>query len=506
MNDDEVGDALAKHAAKWSAIADQRVLLAKAKAHAWKATPASFAEFLSEGEWRRAAHLNMLSHALADAAYTPHSKIIFSLPMGRGKSEISSRWFPLWYLDRFPKRRLILLGHGQNFATKWGRRVRNLARMFKPILRMRLAETDRTAAHDWETTLGGSMLSSGVMGGFMGERFDMLVIDDYCKSPEQALSANWRDKMWEQYESAISTRARPHTGSMVVVCSRWHPDDLAGRLLSRKEGWVEIKLPAICEGPGDPLGRKPGDILWPEMFTQRHVDEEMRKPRWIWRGSFQQDPEEGLGDLFEKESYRWWRWIRPDVIAFNDGERTRLVRLRDLTLFSTVDLSTSGKKKSDWLVIHTWGVDASGRLFLIDEYRAQIPATKHDKAMLSQQEKHETGGTYVEATAFQLSSVQRARAAGVNATKWLPKGSKEARALAAAISITEGEVFFPRHAHWMEGPDGFLAELAIFPEGNHDDRVDTLSCAVAVKERVRRTKKPRKARVGGGAGPVRARK
>lgn len=434
------------------------------------------------------------------AALEPRTKLAISVPPGFGKSWLASMWNPVWFLNEFPHRDLILCGHGKRFAAKWGRRVRNLIRLHHEHLRVRLAD-DATAADDWSTSEGGGMLCAGVGGDIMGERGDLIVVDDYCKNWEQAFSPTFREKVWEWWDSTASTRLRA-TGSAVVVATRWHPDDLIGRLLSREEGWEHIVLPALAKRD-DPLGRAEGEPLWPEMWPLAVMLERKRKGTWVWGTIYQQDPTPPEGNVFERSAFRYWRWASPGVLAFRKAGKVRMHRLADLVTFCTVDLATSERASADWTVIATWAVDRDGNLFLLDLVREQMAATKHEGAIRSAMDQHACACAFVESDGYQLSTVQRARAAGLRVRKFVASkhGGKLARAVAAACEVGEESVFLPASAPWLSGLE---EELLAFPKGE-DHQVDALSCAVLVRDRVSGGGEEQRWKVGGGAGAARAR-
>lgn len=211
------------------------------------------------------------------------------MPPRHGKSETSSFWTPAWFLENWPDRRVILCSYEADFAASWGRRVRNLITENQDRFTVRVAD-DSSAAERWHTTAGGAMATAGIGGPITGKGGDMLILDDPIKNSEQANSATYRDRAWEWWGSTFLTRREPGA-SVVMVLTRWHDDDLAGRVLrTSPEGWEVIRLPAIA-GEHDDLGRKPGAALWPARYNAADLTRIRREVGdYVWQALYQQTP------------------------------------------------------------------------------------------------------------------------------------------------------------------------------------------------------------------------
>jgi len=244
----------------------------------WRATPASMAAYLTAREpqpWHPASHLQLLSTKICEAVAGRIPRLIINTPPRHGKSELISKWTPLWFLENFPNKYVINTGYGSSFAEEWGRRVRNLATQFQDQLRFRLAEDSRAAGR-WNTTQGGGMLATGTGGQITGRGGDLFIIDDPIKNAKDANSLTFRNDLWRWWTETARSRVMPGA-AVILLMTRWHEDDLVGRLLKaaeRNEGepWTVINLPvyafdadmvARC-GP-DPMGRTPGQMLWPDI-------------------------------------------------------------------------------------------------------------------------------------------------------------------------------------------------------------------------------------------------
>lgn len=243
--------------------------------------------------WPR--HLDFLSLELATAAMTPGARIMVHAPPRHGKSDLISKWFPLWCLEHWPHKRVILCAYSDTFASRWGRRVRNEAAEYKDQLTVRISQ-DSKANDDWETTEGGGMKTAGVGGPITGRGGDIMIVDDPIKNWEEAGSSNRRDTVGDWWDTTFLTRLEPG-GIVVLDMTRWHEDDLAGRIIESTEGkdWKVINLLAEAE-EGDILGRAVGDPLWPERYGREDLAKVKRRSNYVWESMYQQRPPSLLGN------------------------------------------------------------------------------------------------------------------------------------------------------------------------------------------------------------------
>lgn len=286
--------------------------------------PAAMAEEVSRGRWIRAPHLTLLAEAFAGAVRTPGSRLFITLPPRHGKTEGLTRWGTGWALEDDPARRVLIASYGSAYATRHGRWVRNLVRDHPADLRVRLAE-DSTRQDEWETTAGGGVVSAGVGEGITGRGFDLVLIDDPVKGRADVESPTYRQKQWDWYTDDLSTRLEPGA-SIAVIQTRWHRDDLAGRLLAEAkaggEVWQVVHLPAIAEAPrdGEPpdaLGREPGEALWPDRYPLPVLEDIRRRlGTYGWASLYQGRPRpRGGGAYWTDEDFRLARERAPRTAA-----------------------------------------------------------------------------------------------------------------------------------------------------------------------------------------------
>ena len=472
----------------------QRQLLAMT-ATAWRTSPVSLASHL-DATYHRARHLEALSDQLVRAAVEPGRRVVVSMPVRHGKSWLTSMWYVVWLLERWPTKRVILVGHTASFARRWGRAVRNLIRRHASRLRVRLV-ADMQAADCWETPEGGGMITAGVGGNINGAGGDVLLLDDYCKSSGDAYSKAWRDSLWEWWLSTAYTRLEPGA-SCVIVATRWHEDDLIGRLLAqdaelaaedsaaRADGvdlaphvpWEQVVYPAVAE-EHDALGRAPGEALWPARWPLRALARIRRtQGAWVWAALYQQRPSPAEGGMFRRSWLRYYTEPRPGVYRYRTpaGDVHEIAR-DSLTRYSTLDLATSLRTAADYTVCATWGLAPDGCLLMLGQARVKVEGPDLVPLIRSELERWGSSVAWIEAAGYQLSAIQHARRAGLSVRELRADKDKVARALPATADLEAGRVLLPASAEWL---GDWEAEVLAFPGGAHDDQVDALAYAVQI--------------------------
>jgi hypothetical protein len=224
----------------------------------WQLTPASFAVKLSQGRWHPWPYLQLLSRKLMDVASGKCNRLIVVMPPRHGKSELVSKWFPSWYFNSFPSRRIILTSYEAEFAASWGGKVRDILLENQEILRVQM-KSNKPAMHHWLTTAGGEMNCSGVGGPITGKGANVFIIDDFVKNAEEARSRVVREKHKEWWTSTARTRLEPTPDgvmpSVIIMATRWDSEDLIGNIIDpnfgsekgSKEQWEVFCLPALAD-------------------------------------------------------------------------------------------------------------------------------------------------------------------------------------------------------------------------------------------------------------------
>lgn len=493
LSEDELEDILEDLPA--SAV---RLILDDLGAHGSQAslprTPLAQAQEADAG-YRARPHLSYLSDRLAqaaeDVAAGTSRKLLVSMPPRMGKSHLTSTFFPLWLLRKFPTWKLALISHSPHLAVSWGRAVRRIIEEHGQALGMSLAK-DGGAAADWQMAQGGGVTARSMPGqSITGLGFKVMLIDDPVKDVASAHSKVQRDAAWDWWQAVASTRLEPPS-LVVVVMTRWHEDDLAGRLLSREYGgksndWEVISLPALAEG-GDVLGRPVGEPLisplldeTPEQALARWQDVRETVGEYAWSALYQQRPAPSEGAIFMLDKLRYWTTDPSRVTA--DGSVVLLDEdvLAHGKWLDSWDCTFKGGDNSDYVVGQRW-VRVGADRYLIDQRRGRWTFTQ----TLGQMEAWGNGGgkfgayvhqRLIEDTANGTAAldVLRRKIAGLKPIT--PRGSKEVRARAVTPEIESGNVLLPHpseHA-WV---NDLLSELRNFPHDKHDDQVDALTQAL----------------------------
>ena len=236
-------------------------------------------EALQTSGLRPARHHELLLDKLEALERGDIQRLMVLMPPGSAKSTYVSTLFPPWYLARHPDHAVVAASHTAELAERFGRRVRNIINEHSATLGLELAP-DIQAANQWETKQAGEYFAVGVLGAVTGRRADIVIIDDPVKSRLEADSETVRERVWEWWKADLLTRLKPGA-KIVLVMTRWHEDDLGGRLLAEMAAggrkWEVLRLPMEAE-LDDPLGRAPGELLWPEWFTIRDARRRQTRP------------------------------------------------------------------------------------------------------------------------------------------------------------------------------------------------------------------------------------
>ena len=412
----------------------------------------AFTEYTNPA-YRRAEHHLLIADKLESVERGDIDRLMIFMPPRHGKSELASKRFPAWCLGRNPKRQIIAASYNSDLANDFGRNVRNIVAdpEFGQVFPEVSLATDSAAANRMNTNHGGAYVAAGVGTAVTGRGADIALIDDPFKDREEADSERRRELVWDWYRSTLYTRLMPG-GAVVLIQTRWHEDDLAGRLLDqdgRKEDggqWDVLELPAINET---------GQALWPEWYPLDTL-ERIRStigPR-EWSALYQQRPQPDEGTFFRREWFGQW-------------DRLPAVRCYGSSDYAVTDGG------GDYTVHTVWGIDSKGDVYRVDQWKGQTASDQWIERKLDLIAKHKPlcwfgeGGVIQKAVEPMLK--RRMRERGVHCRiEWMPSvADKPTRARSFQAMAATGRVFFERGAD--------LSEFLVFPAGKHDDEVDTAS-------------------------------
>jgi predicted phage terminase large subunit-like protein len=386
-------------------------------------------------------------------------RLMLLLPPGSAKSTYSSLLFPAWWMAHNPAGAVIAASHTAGLAEHFGRGVRTLLVEHARYLGVSIRQ-DARAAGRFMTGQGGEYFAVGVHGAVTGRRADLALIDDPVRSLAEGLNPKAREQLWNWFRSELVTRMKPN-GRILLVMARWHPDDIAGRLIERG-GWSVLQLPALADA-GDPLGRLPGDALWPEWEDRSAILERRALlGERTFAALYQQAPVLSSGQVFDTTR----------IHVVDHAPVGTAVRAWDLAG------SSDAARNPDWTVGLRLVRDAAGR-FVVEDIR-RVRADPGEVARLIRHVAELDGLAVTvglprdpgQAGLFQIASLI-SLLAGFRVASSPEAGSKIERAGPAASQLTGGNVSVVR-AHWTQA---FLDELELFPAGEKDDQVDALARA-----------------------------
>jgi len=343
-----------------------------------------------------------------------------------------------WLLGKFPERTNGFVTYSADLSRSKSRKARTLAKANGVQI-----ASDAKSLSEWRTTSGGGLLATGVGGPLTGQGITgLLVVDDPVKNRVEAESEAVRSSVWEWFNDVAYTRLEPGA-SCIVVMTRWHPEDLAGKLIDEK-GWPYIRLPAI-DGEGN--------ALWPEQFPLQRLEEirEQVGP-YTWGSLYQGTPRDRGGKVFA------------DVYTYDElptsGYRVSL----------GIDCAYTKKKTSDWSVIVTL-IELAGVFYVADVQRVQIAVPLFKTRLDAVRGRHAKPRTR-----WYTSTTEAGLAQMLDVEPKLAKEDKFVRAQPVAAAWNAGKILVPRNAPWL---DEFLAEVLGFTGVNdaHDDQVDGLAAA-----------------------------
>lgn len=409
-------------------------------------------------------HIRYLADALQKVERGEITRLVIECPPRHGKSQLTSKVFPSWYLGRNPDHRLVLASHTSSLAKTNSRDVRNALLEHGPGVFGISVATDSAAVDKWDLLAPkkGGLMAAGVGTGLTGHGADLLIIDDPLRSAEEAHSTSQKDKIWEWYQAVARTRLHPG-GGIIIIATRWALDDLTGRALEGDEPWVRISLPALAEEE-DGLGRAVGDPLWPERYGAEELAALSKElGSYVWTALYQQRPYDISGGIFRKEQLE------------NRFRVDDMILKRATDWLTSWDLSFKETKSGSYVVGQVW-CRRGANAYLCDQVRARWDFTDTLKNMVKLIEKWPRASIHLveeKANGAAILSALKGKISGMVPIK--PAGSKESRAHSVSPMFEGGNVYLPEGARWV---DDYVAEFLSFPRGMADDQVDATTQAL----------------------------
>ena len=393
--------------------------------------------------------------------------LLLETPPQHGKSMTVTESLPSWYMMRYPERRLILSSYNEESAERFSRRNREkLQQWGGALFGVELGKLNRATEFELDGHRG-RLISRGIMSGITGNAADLLIVDDPVKNREEADSPAYRNKVWGEWLNSLKSRLQAKA-KVIVIMTPWHEDDLAARILRTEDNVRLLRLPVEAEptdGEPDPLGRQAGEPLCPELGKGRVWLEQFRKAylrdpsggQRAWLALYQCRPRAEEGNLIRRG---WWK--------FYDTHPELPVQ------YMSVDAAFKGDENNDFVAVTVWGkrendyylLDCVNRHLTFTETLETIRAAqaRFPKSRAVLIEDKANGSAIIDVLRRELYCIP------VN-----PAGGKVSRVHAVSPVIESGHVFLPRDAPWLEE---YLNQWTAFPNGQHDDMVDSSTQAL----------------------------
>jgi predicted phage terminase large subunit-like protein len=442
---------------------------------------AMFAETFGSN-YRAARFHRLLARKLEDCFRRKIRRLCISCPPRAGKSALTSILFPAWCLTKQPDLQIIQASYASDLSEGFSQHTKAVLtsdryrQLFPPMINPNVSRVKY-----WQTLAGGSYFATGVGGGAVGRGANIFICDDATKNRDEANSPTHRDRVWSWFASTAMTRLSPD-GVMIVIGTRWHEDDLIGRLISpervrqfRDEGlsaeaFEVISLEAICENPmTDPLRRKMGEALWPEQWgVQRLAATKLSIGPSEWASQYQQRPAPAGGNLVD---YRKIKLIDREAVP------------ADLKLVRAWDLALSTSTQADYSCGARGGMDKAGNFYLVHMNRGKRQWPEQKRLIVQCAEAESIGGVIgietVSAWKIAMEELKAALAGHVIVKPYTPDKDKVGRANPWLAKV-DGGMFYLVRGIWNQD---FLDELEQFPNGAHDDQIDAVTILWAMSQR-----------------------
>jgi predicted phage terminase large subunit-like protein len=412
-------------------------------------------------------HHQIMAEAFERVANGTLKRLIINMPPRHTKSEFASFLLPAWFLGKYPHKKIIQTAHTAELAVGFGRKVRNLVQSeeYQTVFDTKLS-SDSKAAGRWNTHMGGDYFAIGVGGAVTGKGADLLIIDD-PHSEQEAKQGNPAvyDSVYEWYTSGPRQRLQPG-GAIIIVMTRWSTRDLSGQILKNagrdgSDEWEVIEFPAILPS---------GTPLWPGFWKKEALEAlKAELPVAKWNAQYQQNPTSEEGAIIKREHWMIWDKDEPPACDY---------------LIQSWDTAFETNNRADYSACTTWGVfdlaDKQGKMrpniILLDAFKDRMEFPELKRKAFELWKEWEPDSLLIEKKAAGAPLYYEMRRTGIPLQEYTPgKGNdKIARVNAIADLFFSGMVWRPDR-RWAEE---VVEEMASFPNGDHDDLVDSSSQAL----------------------------
>lgn len=421
-------------------------------------------------EYIFAEHNQLLISKLEAVVNGKIKRLMINMPPRHSKSETVSRGLPPWFLGKFPNKEVIFSTYAEEFAKEFGREVRNMVmtEQYQTVFpEVKIAKDSNTNKKFKIETFEGSYFAVGVKGPCTGRGAHLAIIDDPHKNRDEANSQTIRDAIYNWYTSTLYTRLTPD-GAIIFVCTRWHEDDLAARILAEDDGeWEVVSMPAINEDTGK--------ALWPGRFSQKNLMKiKSNIGMYDWEALYMQRPFNPEGNIIKLEWLMYYDNPPEDFEAY----------------YWSIDTATKVKSHNDYSVLQYWGVRKNG-YYLLKNIRQKMKYPKLKSMIKSMQQEFPAAAILIEDTSAGTSVIQDLKEGTTLPVIAKKIGRDLERDMFTRVDLASNDfqannVYLPKNAEWL---DTYTLELTAFPSTRHDDQLDATCIFLSHMQKMRRSNK-----------------
>lgn len=432
-----------------------------------------FAELHGRGQFKPNWHMEVIAAKLQECMRGDCKRLIINLPPRHLKSLMTSIALPAFWLGHHPNAAIINVTYGQALSEKFARDCRTIltSDWHQNLFSTRLSNP-RASLQELATTAGGFRLATSVGGVLTGRGADLIIIDDPLK-PDEAISEIQRNHVNEWFDGTLYSRLNDKAaGIIIVIMQRLHEDDLVGHLLKQGD-WKVLSFPAIAEIEEEHTVET---ILGRRKYTRR-IGEALHPAReslealgliratlgtYNFSGQYQQSPAPTGGGMVKEA---WFKRYEPTELPSKFDQ-----------IIQSWDTANKPTELADYSVCTTWGIKACN-FYLLNVFRKRLAYPDLKRAVFEQHQSFMSTAILIEDKASGTQLIQELKELGLSMIVAIkPEGEKTMRLHAQSATIENGFVYLPQQAHWLAD---YLHELAVFPNGRHDDQVDSTAQAIA---------------------------